>query len=260
MPQTLPPSTGSTSPDPNRTFDDGPDTLPGATPPLNWLHFLIVIPFIYGLFSLGAWSQNHSPLPPPTGPYKSTPSVSSTTIVVHVTGAVHQPGVYKLPPQSRVEDAITKAGGALPDSDLNTLNLASWVEDGSRVEVPFKAGAVTPQVNTQAVTPQAPPETTQQPNTIPVAPAPTLNNTPPLTTQAPDASHATTNSPNQKININRADLGELNALPGVGPVTAQKILDYRTTNGPFSSVDDLDNVSGIGAKKLEQIRPFATVN
>lgn len=143
-------------------------------------------------------------------------------IVVHVSGAVKNPGIYKLLAGSRVHDAVMLAQ-PLPEADLDALNLAAPLTDGQKVPVPKKGEAVD------------------------AATALTAN---------PSASPGITGG---KINLNTASLSELDSLPGIGPATAQKIIDYRTKNGGFKSVDELEQVSGIGAKKLENIRDLVTV-
>lgn len=137
-------------------------------------------------------------------------------VVVHVVGAVRNPGLYRLDEGSRVADAVALAGGPTAKANLLAVNLAAPLADGTQVVVP-KAGA-------------------------PVA--------------APGSSSATGAAAASQgpIRLNTATAEELEAIPGVGPVTAQRIIDYREQNGPFRSVDDLDAVSGIGPKRLEQFR------
>jgi competence protein ComEA len=140
-------------------------------------------------------------------------------VVVHVAGAVARPGLYRLPEGSRVDDAVLLAGGAKPKAALDLVNLAAPVVDGQQVIVPLQGvgGGTT----------------------------------------APSAGTASEgHSPGAKVRLNSATLEELDELPGVGPVTAQQILDYREANGAFRSVDELDAVPGIGPARLEQLRPL----
>lgn len=136
---------------------------------------------------------------------------ASITVVVHVAGAVLQPGVYELSANSRVESAIAAAGGAGAAANLDALNLAAVVADGSRIYVP-EAGEVPPPV--------------------------------------PDAPVGETEVPAGPIDVNQATSEQLESLPGVGPATATAIVTERERNGPFVSVDDLERVPGIGPAKL----------
>ena len=134
-------------------------------------------------------------------------------LVVHVAGAVSRPGLYRLPEGSRIDDAITEAGGAKAKAALDLVNLAAPLADGQQVIVPLEGSveAVGAQAQGAAV-------------------------------------------PGGKVHLNSATLEQLDELPGVGPVTAQQILDYRQANGAFRSVDELDAVPGIGPARLEQLR------
>ena len=136
-------------------------------------------------------------------------------VLVHVVGAVRAPGLYELPEESRVDDAIREAGGAKPKAALELINLAAPVADGQQVIVPTRGGLAA----------------------VPAAGSPS-------------------STPGGKVHLNIATLEDLDALPGIGPVTAQKILDYRTAHGAFQSVDELDAVPGIGAARLAQLKPL----
>ncbi len=141
-------------------------------------------------------------LPPPT----NTPG----PVQVYITGAVAKPNaVYVLAPGSRVADAVTAAGGLLPEADTSRVNLAALLHDGDQVHVQSVAGGKA-------------------------AAGPTLA------------------TPGGPVHINSATLDDLQRLPGVGPVLAQRIIDYRTQNGPFVTLDDLDKVSGVGNARIEQ--------
>ncbi len=155
----------------------------------------------------------------------------SETLVVHVAGAVKKSGVYRLAPNSRVADAIEQAGGATANADLDALNLAEPLVDGQKIHVPRKGE--TPPPNTTAHKPAA-------------SPAPR--------TETPQAT--TVRFP---IDLNTATPEQLEAIPGIGPVLAQRIVEYRKMHGKFQSVDDLLEVHGIGRKRLENMRPYVTV-
>jgi competence protein ComEA len=136
-------------------------------------------------------------------------------IVVHVVGAVRRPGLYALRDGARIADAVRRAGGTTRKADLEAVNLAAPVEDGLQVVVPRRA--------------------------------------PPVAAGAGEPGTAPAGSPGP-VHLNTATLEQLDTLPGVGPVTAQKILDWRQTHGAFTSVEDLDAIPGIGPARLEQLR------
>ena len=156
----------------------------------------------------------------PSGAAPAGPSAASV-IVVDVTGKVRRPGIATLPAGSRVVDAIEAAGGARRGVSLGSLNLARVLSDGEQVVVGQAAPAG---VAASAAT-------------------------------APQGGAASA----PMVNINTAAQSELEQLPGVGPVTAQAILRWRTDNGPFTAVDDLLDVSGIGDATLAEMAPFVTL-
>ncbi len=165
-----------------------------------------------------------SPIPTADATGSLDPAASND-LVVHVTGAVTKPGVYPLPTGARVIDGVTAAGGARPDADLSSINLARPLTDGERVYIP-RRGEVPPAA------------------------------------AAPDPSGGTGSgggSSDGKVNINTASVSELEELPGIGEVIAQRIVDYRTQHGPFKTVRDLLKVEGIGEKKFESIEDHVTV-
>ena len=139
-------------------------------------------------------------------------------VLVHVAGAVVEPGVYDLASGARVRDAVVAAGGPTDAADWNALNLAAVVSDASRVYVPVVGEDVPPGVL--------------------------------------GASGAAVG--NGPVDVNRATVDELDQLPGVGPATATAIVTERDRNGPFVDVDDLGRVPGIGPAKLEALRDLVT--
>jgi len=149
--------------------------------------------------------------------------VAPAAVLVHVLGAVARPGLYELAEGDRVVDAVAAAGGFTEEADQAALNLAQVLADAQQVQVP-KVG-------------EAPPA--------------------PAAGAAPGA--AAGSAAGGLVNLNSADLAALDTLPRVGPSTAQKILDWRESNGPFTSVDDLLAVSGIGEATLEGLRDLVTV-
>ena len=166
--------------------------------------------------------------PEPTAIPEQTPPA----IRVHVSGAVMSPGVYEVNEGDRVMDAIASAGGVQPNADLASINLAQRVQDEAQYHVP-RLGEPTPALTS------APAQRASIPNDIP----------------PPQGGRA---SPSL-IDLNTATAQELELLPGIGPVMAGRIITYREANGPFTSLDDVENVPGIGPKTLESIRPLATV-
>ncbi len=145
-------------------------------------------------------------------------------LVVHVVGAVRRPGLYRLRDGARVATAISRAGGATRGADLAALNLAAPLVDGIQVLVPPRAARV------EGLAPGSSSGGGATPGTAPGPP----------------------------VSLSSATIAELDELPGVGPITAQKIVDYRLEHGPFGSVDDLDAVPGIGPTRIEQLRELVT--
>ena len=152
-------------------------------------------------------------------------------LVVHVVGAVRRPGLHRLREGARVADAVSRAGGATGRAELAALNLAAPLVDGIQVLVPRRVAA------SQAF------EATGGNSSADV----------PAWTSA-----AGTAGLGRKLSLSSATADQLDELPGVGPITAQKILDYRAEHGPFRSVDDLDAVPGIGPTRIEQLRDLVT--
>jgi len=161
-------------------------------------------------------------------------SVEATVVVVDVSGAVRRPGVVHLPGGSRVTDAISAAGGLKPDARASGINLARKLVDGEQILVPGPGdGPATP------TGPGAGAAGVGQPSASTPPPAPG-------------------GAPAGKVDLNTADAGALDALPGVGPSTAKNILDDRAANGPFNKVEDLMRVTGIGPKKFEALKDLVT--
>lgn len=146
-------------------------------------------------------------------------------VVAHVVGAVREPGLVELPSGARIADAVEAAGGPTSEADLSGVNLARPVTDGEQIHVP-------------------------RPGETPEAAGGAAAEAP---GGAPDPGSGAT------VDLNTADAATLETLPGIGPALARRIIDWRTANGPFASVDELDDVSGIGPAVLEQIRPAARV-
>ncbi|HEY3780416.1 MAG TPA: helix-hairpin-helix domain-containing protein [Fimbriimonadaceae bacterium] len=155
----------------------------------------------------------------------STPAVTqksqaASAIVVHVVGEVKRPGVYNLPAESRAVDAVKAAGGALPEADLESINLAAKLTDGQQIRISQKGSEVA-----------SSPEQGQQHG---------------------HGGKITSGT----ISLNSGSAEELQTVPGIGPTTAQKIVTWRSAHGSFSKIEDLKAIGGIGDKKLETMRPF----
>jgi competence protein ComEA len=156
------------------------------------------------------------------------------TLLVHVAGAVREPGVYELAPGSRVADAVERAGGPRARAALESINLAAELLDGQQVVVPLRA---------------VPGQTGQSPAAGDG-------------TAATGFDRAGSSGPAAAggglISLSSASATELQELPGVGPVTAERIIAHREEHGPFRAVDELAAVSGIGTARIEAIRDLVT--
>ena len=148
------------------------------------------------------------------------PAPTEKPVVVYITGAVPRPGVYALPKNARVQDAISAAGGFLAEAEKSQINLAALLEDGEKLDIPFIEGA-----------------------------------SPVLGTPVPVFFTSTT----ELVNINTASPDEIDALPGVTTPAAQRVIEYREQNGPFLNIEDIINVQGIGAGTFERIKDQITV-
>ncbi len=151
-------------------------------------------------------------------------TLAPARIAVHVVGAVQQPGVYHFNAGARGDDALRAAGGPSGDADLRRVNLAATLFDGQQFVIPRKGEQLA-------------------------------------TTVPPSGGgfDSGASNPPLLVDLNRATVAELDQLPGVGPSTARAIVDHRTRNGPFASVDDLLAVRGIGPAKLAELKPFVRV-
>jgi competence protein ComEA len=160
----------------------------------------------------------------------TTHAVTTTTgaplIYVQIAGAVRAPGVYQVPKDSRAFQVILQAGGFTDDADEQAVPLASALSDGCRLYVPRKGETV--------------------PGTV-------------LSGGSTGGSGAATTAAAGPVSLNSATIDQLDALPGIGPALAQRIISFRGTHGPFTSIDQLGDVSGIGPAKLEQLRPLVTL-
>jgi competence protein ComEA len=180
--------------------------------------------------ALGAVLPSASSAAVATNPSQAAAAPSSSPaadVLVYVCGAVRTPGVVRLPEGARVAEAVDLAGGATGKAQLDGVNLAAKVADGQQIVVPERGAA-------------------------PAAASGAAASTASGGSSAASAAAA-------PVNINTATLEELDALQGVGPATAQKIIDYRTANGPFKRIEDIKNVSGIGDAKFAAMKDSITV-
>lgn len=189
---------------------------------------LIACYFAGGLFGLSKTSEALPPVFEPAQREKplSGFAKSAAFILVHVSGEVKKPGVLRVPQNARVQDALKLAGGASEKADLSALNLAQKLSDGEQVWVRARGEIVA----LDAAAPSTPAFGGQR-------------------------STSAVKRPARPVRINAANLGELQTLPGIGPKTAAAILAQRAKK-PFRSLEDLDEVKGLGPKKLEKLKPF----
>jgi competence protein ComEA len=186
----------------------------------------LMVVLVAVLGGAGLWYARSLPKPvtiaesgPGAAQQVSSSPSPAVTLIVDVAGAVKEPGVYEFAEGDRVIDAIERAGGSLPKAELSLLNLAAPLADGTQILVP-KAG-------------------------------------PPALSGVPGG--ATSGSSGGLINVNTASATELETLSGIGEVLAATIIEYRMQNGPFASVEELMDVSGIGPATLDEIRDQVTV-
>ena len=166
------------------------------------------------------------------GKFTGSVSADPATVLVHVAGAVKKPGVYHFPSGSRAQDAVRSAGGLASDAAPAAVNLAAPLVDGQQLYLPTTEEL--PIAGDLGVPPQA---------------------------GAPGAGTAgETSAPEAKIDVNTADGTALQELPGIGPALSSRIIEFRATNGPFASLEELDAVSGIGPAMMERLEPLLRFN
>lgn len=160
-------------------------------------------------------------------------------IIVHITGAINNPGIVKLAFESRISDAINSAGGFTSDADINSINLAYKLDDGQKIYIPFINDNTTSNIYFEE-------------NCISSDAGKNII--------LEDSSYSKNDSKKSDlININSATQTELETIPGIGPSTALKIIEYRNENGKFYTIEDIKNVNGIGDSKFENIKNYITI-
>jgi competence protein ComEA len=196
-------------------------------------HVLVILLAVIAAGSVQLWLRRPQPSPmiisTPAPTLTPTPVSTPTPapLRVYVTGAVRQPDVYLFPAGSIVKEAIAAAGGATDDADLDRINLAVQLQDQQQVYVP-RQGEEAPPV-------------------------------PPVVSASPGGEVGTRSGIVSLVNINTASAVELEALPGIGPTYAQRIVDYRQANGPFAAVEGIMEVKGIGPGTLAKLEGLITV-
>lgn len=184
----------------------------------------IVIGILVGLLAAGLiWVGTNTPRGESV---VLRPAPTPEPLRVHIAGAVLRPGVYELEENSRIEDAVDAAGGFVAEADKNALNLAAPLEDGDRLDIPYVAGFIPEDASGFVVISEGTPS--------------------PL-------------SGGDLIDINTATAEELDTLPGIGPTIAQRIVEYRSANGPFATIEAIQNVQGIGQSIFDEIKDLITV-
>lgn len=180
------------------------------------------------------------PVKPKVGSKSAAPGERNRgKIWVHIAGAVQKPGLYEFTEGERIKNALDKAVPT-DKADIGSLNLAELLTDGLKLTVPEKGQVPTAAVSNPSQSKSG-------------GPTPGIS-------KAPSGSKVKTGlAPGEKININTADTGLLDKLPGVGPATAQKIIDYRKANGGFKSIEEIKKIQGIGEKKFNDMKQYIVI-
>lgn len=174
---------------------------------------------------------------------EDTEEYSDTRIIVYITGAINKEGIYELPINSRIADLIEKAEGTKEEAYIEKLNLAFKLEDGMKVHIPTKQEYEEQQ------------KLQQEANLKEDVTNEYITTNSGISSIEKDTQNTNNeNSNNTKINLNKATQKELDSLPGIGPSTAEKIIQYRKEKGNFKKIEEIKEVSGIGEAKYEKIK------
>jgi competence protein ComEA len=216
----------------------------------NWLASVTIVACLGAGVAL-AYPLVQRPAAPPVQLVATPPAPTPlpTEIQVHVTGAVEQPGLYALPADSRIGDAITAAGLAA-DANPDALNLAARLSDGQRLAVPRQGEPAT--------VPAAAPTTSGGRATSPANRAPPASDSRAAPRSSSSAAAPEPLPAGAKLNLNTATSAQLDALPGIGPAYAQRILDHRERNGPFRTVQQLRDARLIPNATYDRIKDLVT--
>jgi len=188
------------------------------------------VAFAVALTFLGAGILFLITTQPKGEPVKLAPPPTPPPLLIHITGAIANPGVYALADGARVQDALAAAGGLLPEAEGGLINLAAFLEDGQQISVPWK---------------QFDSDAGQRGGSIPY--------------QSEKKPSESTPDPIRPLNINIATQSELESLPGIGSVIALRIIEYRLEFGPFEKIEEIKAVDGIGEKIFDRIKDYITV-
>ena len=191
---------------------------------------LIIIVIVSGVILYRNFNvEDKFTINPPENPTEnnSIVKIEAPPVIIHITGAVNNPGVYQLKSTDRIIDAVKIAGGATEEANLDAVNLASLLKDGQKIIIPYRIVGTTEENNSD--------------------------------NSYKNIDSIYTSSYSDKININTANSNLLQSLPGIGPVLSERIVEYRDKNGLFSSIEDIREVSGIGEKKFEGIKDLICV-
>lgn len=199
------------------------------------LSFIVIISIYYFFIKEKEYTEINTNLSILNEEEKYTKEENKNKIIIYITGAVANEGIYELDENSRIADAIDKAGGITEEANINNINLAFVLEDGVKIYIPKKGD------NSNEIKDDTNTYISKRSDNIELAQSTKNNNT------------------NNKVNINTANQTELETLPGIGASIATKIISYRNKNGKFINIEDIKKVNGIGESKYEKIKDLIKV-
>lgn len=199
------------------------------------LSFIVIISIYYFFIKEKEYTEINTNLSILNEEEEYTKEENKNKIIIYITGAVANEGIYELDENSRIADAIDKAGGITEEANINNINLAFVLEDGVKIYIPKKGD------NSNEIKDDTNTYISKRSDNIELAQSTKNNNT------------------NNKVNINTANQTELETLPGIGASIATKIISYRNKNGKFINIEDIKKVNGIGESKYEKIKDLIKV-